>query len=128
MEIPVLIDSNVFIDHLRALRDPLKEITRRVDLDNVVCCGVVKGEVLRGVQTIKARERLEGFFSLTQMVGTSASLWDEVWQMAWQLDRKGRTLPLQDIVIACCAMRAGAAVMTSDKHFEHIPGLRVMKP
>jgi len=128
MEQLVLIDSNVFIDHFHAIKDPIREILRKVDLENVVCCGVVKAEVLRGVKSLKARSRMEDFFALTQMVSTSAQLWDQVWKLAWKLDRKGRVLPLQDIVIACCAMQAGAAVMTSDKHFSHIPGLRVIGP
>ena len=59
---------------------------------------------------------------------TNASLWDEVWQLAWKLDRQGKVLPLPDIVIACCANRAGAAVMTTDRHFDLIDGLTVIRP
>jgi predicted nucleic acid-binding protein len=128
MEAPVLIDSNVFIGHLKAMRDPILEISRQVDLENVVCCGLVKAEVLRGIKTIKVRDRLKDFFGLTKMVGTNASLWDEAWTLAWKLDRQGKVLPLQDIVIACCAMRAGALVMTHDVHFSEIPGLKVIRP
>jgi predicted nucleic acid-binding protein len=128
METLVLIDSNVFISVLNSHKDPILEITRRVELHNVVCCGVVKAEVLRGIKGLKARDQFESFFSLTQMVPTNASLWDEVWQLAWKLDRQGKVLPLQDIVIACCANRAGAAVMTTDRHFDLIDGLTVIRP
>lgn len=128
MEALVLIDSNVFIDVLRSDHDPIREITRRVELHNVVSCGVVKAEVLRGIRVPKFRNQFESFFSLTQMVPTSASLWDEVWQLAWKLDRQGKVLPLQDIVIACCANRAGASVMTTDRHFDLIDGLTVIRP
>jgi predicted nucleic acid-binding protein len=124
----VLIDSNVFIGALKLDHDPIREITRRVELHNVVCCGVVKAEVLRGIKVPKFRNQFESFFSLTQMVPTTASLWDEVWQLAWKLDRQGKVLPLQDIVIACCANRAGAAVMTTDRHFDLIDGLTVIRP
>lgn len=124
----VLIDSNVFIGTLKSDHDPIREIARRVELHNVVCCGVVKAEVLRGIKVPKFRNRFESFFSLTQMVPTTASLWDEVWQLAWKLDRQGKVLPLQDIVIACCANRAGAAVMTTDRHFDLIDGLTVIRP
>jgi predicted nucleic acid-binding protein len=34
-------------------------------------------------------------------------------------------LPAQDILIACCARRIGAVVLTMDTHFSDIPGLRV---
>jgi len=128
MEIPVLIDSNVYIDLLRARKDPLDYLERRLGLENIICCGVVKAEVLRGIPQLKARNRLEAFFAITQMVGTPARMWDEIWQLAWKLDRQGRCLPFTDIVIACCAMREGAAVMTADRHFDQIPGLRVIRP
>lgn len=128
MERPVLIDSNVYIDLLRSRLDPVVEIGRRYELEDIVCCGVVKAEVLRGLKGPRLLDALQRFFAVTQMVATSASLWDEAWQLAWELDRKGRVLPLQDVVIACCARRAGAAVMTRDAHFRQVPDLEVMEP
>ncbi len=128
MEPAVLIDSNVYIELLNAGLDPVREVSERVSLDDIACCGIVKAEVLRGIKGLKQRARLEDFFSVTQMLPTPASLWDEVWRLAWQLDRQGKTLPLQDIVIACCALRAEASVMTRDKHFRSVPGLRVLTP
>jgi predicted nucleic acid-binding protein len=126
MQTLVLVDSNVFIRHLRDHRDPILEIAKAVALENVVSCGVVKAEVLRGVRSPKIRDGLEAFFAVTQNVATSASLWDEVWRLAWQLDRRGAVIPLPDLVIACCALRAGAAVMTDDAHFHAVPGLQLM--
>ena len=126
MENLVLVDSNIFIGSLRNNRDPLLEIERTVALENVVTCGIVKAEVLRGVKTFKLRSRLELFFSLTQNIGTSVSVWEDVWRLAWQLDRQGKVLPLQDIIIACCAMKAGARIMTADHHFRQIPGIVVI--
>lgn len=128
MERLVLIDSNVFIDHLRMNRDPLPAIERMVPLENVVSCGIVKAEVLRGVRSLKVRERLEAFFSPTQDVPTSPALWEAVWNLAWLLDRQGKVLPLQDLIIACSAFEAGAAVMTSDHHFSRIPGIERIIP
>jgi predicted nucleic acid-binding protein len=128
MEPLVLIDSNVYIDFLNSGVDPVREICRQLSLDDIASCGVVKAEVLRGVKGQKQRDRLDEFFSVTQMLTTPASLWDEVWQLAWKLDRQGKVLPLQDIVIGCCALRASASVMTRDKHFREIDGLRVLPP
>jgi len=128
METRVLIDSNVYIGFLRKGEDPIVKLEEKVSLLDVVCCGVVKAEVMRGIKSVRLRARLGHFFSITQMVGTSARLWDEVWQLAWKLDRQGSVLPLTDIIIASCALREGAAVMTSDRHFEQIPGLRVIRP
>jgi predicted nucleic acid-binding protein len=36
-------------------------------------------------------------------------------------------LPLTDLIIACCALRVGATVVTSDEHFKDVPGVAVAK-
>lgn len=128
MERSVLIDSNVYIDLMRQRLDPTRELLRRFGLTDVACCGIVKAEVLRGVKSPRARDRLLAFFDLTEMVPTTARLWDEIWSLAWKLDRQGKVLPITDIVIAASAVRIQAAVMTRDRHFREIPELHVIEP
>jgi predicted nucleic acid-binding protein len=57
-------------------------------------------------------------------VPTDDRLWADAEDLAWRLDRHGTTLPLTDIVIAACALRIDATVLTFDHHFEVIPDLR----
>ncbi|BCU79284.1 PIN domain-containing protein [Luteolibacter sp. LG18] len=71
---------------------------------------------------------MAAYFEITSNIGTPPALWDEVAEMAWKLGRKGTIIPLTDLIIACCAKRAGAAVMTRDKHFDCIPGLTIVTP
>jgi predicted nucleic acid-binding protein len=125
---PTLVDSNVFIDDLRQGIDPMRSLLDRFPLTDLVTCGVVKAEVLRGVKSLRARDRLAGLFEVMRYVQTSDRLWDEAWQLAWTLDRQGRILPLSDLVIASCALKEGARVLTSDRHFDHIPNLHVLRP
>ena len=49
---------------------------------------------------------------------------DEVEQTFWELGREGIIVPLPDAVIACSAMRIGAVVLTHDRLFGLIPGVR----
>jgi len=51
-------------------------------------------------------------------------LWEQVEQTLWELDRRGVVVPLTDAVIACCAQRIGAVVLTYDHQFNQIPGTR----
>jgi len=123
---PVLVDSSIFIGCMRQGIDPLDHLIARFPLSGLVTCGVVKAEVLRGIKSIKFRDRLDGLFQVMRFVQTNAKLWDKVWQLAWKMDRQGRVIPLTDIVIAACAIEEGAAVLTHDRHFEMVPGLRVI--
>ena len=122
----VLVDSSIFIGCMRQGIDPLDHLLTRFPLSGLVTCGVVKTEVLRGIKSIKFRDRLDGLFQVMRSVQTNAKLWDQAWQLAWKMDRQGRTIPLTDIVIAACAIEEGAAVLTHDRHFGLVPGLRVL--
>jgi len=87
-------------------------------------CGIVRCEVGRGIRDPFFRERFNKFWNVMVNIPTDDRLWDEAQQTAWELDRKGTVLPLTDIAIACCAKRIGAVVLTFDKHFDQIPGLK----
>jgi predicted nucleic acid-binding protein len=124
----LLVDSNVFIDLMKDGKDPIRHLLEQFDSTDLVTCGVVRAEVLRGIKSVKAREKLNGFFSVMRFADLNSAAWDEVWNLAWQLDRRGRVLPLTDLAIAICALRSGAWVMTSDAHFDGIPELQIIRP
>lgn len=126
MESVVLVDSSVFIGLLREGRDPALELVSRAATTDLATCGMVRMEVVRGIIGSKQRRAFEAFLSVLRNVPTDNRLWEEAAQVAWTLDRKGVTLPAQDVLIACSALRIDAAVLTWDRHFYDIPDLRVL--
>ena len=126
MEQLLLVDSNIFITLIKTRRDPGRELLERYDLEDLATCGMVRLEVLRGLATPKARNAMEGFFSVMQNIQTDNHLWEAACKLGWEVTRNGFNVPAQDIIIAACAIRAGAAVLTGDKHFDQIPGVRVI--
>jgi len=122
---PVLADSSYYITLMRARSDPLRALALAAATRDLATCGVIRCEVGRALVIPKVREKFTSAWNVMINVPTDNRLWLEVERMAWELDRQGRTLPLTDIVIACCALRIGAVVLTFDKHFHEIPGLRV---
>lgn len=127
MDDVVLIDSSVLIGLLREGRDPAIELVRRASATDLATCGMVRLEVLRGVIGRRVPEAVRGFLDLLRHVPTDNRVWEAATELAWSLDRKGITLPAQDILIASCARRIGAAVLTWDRHFRDIPDLRVLE-
>lgn len=126
MDAAVLVDSCVWISLLREGRDPAFELLSRAPATDLATCGMVRLEVVRGLVSAKLRRAVEAFLGVMQNVPTDNRLWEEATEMAWALDRRGVVLPAQDILIACSALRVGAAVLTWDRHFAEIPGLRVL--
>jgi len=123
---PVLADSSFYIGLMRQGRDPLRELALTAATRDIAVCGVVRCEVGRALRPVERLQRFQRFWSVAITVPTDNRLWEAVEALAWQLDREGTVLPLTDLVIACCAQRIGAVVLTFDKQFTQIPGVRVL--
>jgi len=123
----VLVDSSVYIHLLRSGIDPVAALAEHFEATELVACDIVRCEVLRGVIRPKARADLAMFFDLLVHVTMDHRAWQETEDLAWHLDRAGRVLPLTDVIIAVCALRASAAVLTRDHHFKMIPQLQLAK-
>lgn len=121
---PVLADSSFYIRLLRQGTDPLRALALAAASRDLVICGVVRCEVGRALRPQRVRDRFRAFWDVNINIPTDNHLWERVEQTLWQLDRQGTVLPLTDVVIACCAQRVDAVVLTYDKHFSLIPGVR----
>lgn len=108
---------------MRAGQDPLRELAIHAASRDIATCGIVVAEVGRGIRVREQLERYRAAWEVMLFVPSSNRLWDSTLELAWQLDRQGRVLPLQDLHIAVCALHIGAVVLTVDEHFQHIPGL-----
>ncbi len=125
---PILVDSAVYIDRLRAGHDIRQELMPYLANGMLFNCGVVRGEVIRGFKNTRMKAGMTAFFNIIPEVPTNAKMWQLVAEMAWMLDRTtGGNRPLTDIIIARCAMHIGAVLVSPDKHFEDIPGLKLRK-
>ncbi len=124
----VLVDSNVYIGLLRRGLDPVEVLGAWAGSTDLATCGMVRLEVERGIRVERVRRRLKAFFDVLIMVPTGSPAWTRAAELAWFLDRRGITLPSQDCLIAACAQSASAAVLTDDRHFDHIPGLEILRP
>ena len=127
MENGVLVDSSAFIHLLRRHVDPVVALQEEYGTVDLVTCGIIKVEVLRGINTPKARAHVEALLSMFQFVQSDNSLWDEAVELAWSMDRAGQVIPATDILIAVSARRVGASILTLDPHFEMIPRLRMAR-
>lgn len=130
MESDFLIDSNVYIDLLRAKRDVVETLYEWAEPRNrnLAICGMIRVEVLRGLRSLKAFQCISSLMDVMVNIPSDHQLWNESVDLAWKLDRQGIIIPGADAIIAASALRLGAVVMTSDAHFSRIEGLRVIAP
>ncbi len=123
----ILADSNFYIDAWRSRTDPFERFASLLPADyEFATCGMVMLEVCRGVRDPHVLRRVRERFSVMIFIPMTNQIWERATHLAWSLDRQGRVLPATDLVIAACALQAGAVVLTADAHFQAIPGLRVI--
>lgn len=121
----VLVDSSVYIRFQRLGIDPVETLTNRFSRRQLAVCDLVRCEVLRGMVSAAARRDLRDFFDLLPHVEFDRRAWQSTEELAWNMDRAGKVLPLSDLIIAVCALCIDAEVLTEDQHFRLVPNLRL---
>lgn len=120
-----MIDSSKFIDWMRQGRNPVRILRPLVLADQLVSCGVIRVEVVRGAAKPTVKAELTTLFDAIRDVTMTSGVWKRITELAWQLDRQGSVLPVSDLIISGCALFEGATVVTTDSHFQHIPDLKI---
>jgi predicted nucleic acid-binding protein len=115
-----LVDTSAWIFALR--KDYLPVIKDRMDYllkeNAIITTGIVKLEILGGTRTENEFRRLKSRLDALDLVETDSALWESSFQMAFNLRRKGVTVPYTDIMIAACAEKAEATLLHADSHFD----------
>lgn len=119
---PVLVDTSAWIFALR--KDPLPAIKERIDLllkeDTVTIVPIVKLELLGGTKTKGDFNRLKGRLDALDSIELNEQVWEKAVYLAFNLRRKGITIPYTDILISAAAMQEGAILLHADAHFDLI--------
>jgi tRNA(fMet)-specific endonuclease VapC len=126
----VLIDTNAYAAFKGGDPETL-DVLRMAD--EVHLSVIVLGELLAGfaagTQELRNRRELAAFMdsprvSVLSATPATAAYYATVFA---QLQRKGRPIPSNDLWIAATAMEHGAMLLTHDRHFDEIDGLRVAR-
>lgn len=117
-----LVDTSAWIFALR--KDFLPVIKDRIEYllkeNAIFSTGIVKLELLGGTRSESEFQRLKSRLDALDSVESDAALWDKACKLAFDLRRKGITVPYTDILIAACALKVDATLVHSDAHFDMI--------
>ena len=119
-----IVDSSIFIDWLRSGHSPLRILRPFVMAGQMVSCGIIRLEVVRGAVKPALKNELSALFDALPEVPLTTKLWAKISELAWTLDRQGIVVPASDLIIGACAIEAGAILVTTDPHFNAIPLLK----
>jgi predicted nucleic acid-binding protein len=118
-----LVDTSAWLFALRKGANP--EVKSRLDTllreDAVVITGIIKLELLGGTRTREEFSRLKSRLDGLKYIPLEEPLlWDLASEMAFDLRRKGLTIPYTDILIASAAIEENLILLHADVHFDQV--------
>jgi tRNA(fMet)-specific endonuclease VapC len=125
----VLLDASAYSHLLRGNQLIQSEIE---SADHVYVSAVVIAELLigfaKGTRSAQNKKILADFLAQPTVVQTNVTQETaEVYQQVYSgLAKRGTPIPINDVWIAAQSLEMGAKLLTCDKHFEYVPGLRVL--
>ena len=121
----IVADSSAWIDFIRRPDQRLGPALRHLlSTEGVAMTGIVLVEILRGLRSDTAEEVGELLTALP-FIETTKEAWIRAGEMARALEEQGIPIPIGDVVIAATVLAGEHELLTRDKHFERIPGLRL---
>lgn len=91
----------------------------------VYTCGPVLSELLQGTRSVRDREVLLTAQRSLEYAEATPAIWIRAGDLAGSLRRSGTTVPFSDLLIAAIAIEHRLDVITADRHFSLIPGVRI---
>ncbi len=118
----VLIDTSAWLFALKkdfhpAIKKRIEELLLESD---VAINGMIELELLGGARSENEYNRLKNRLEALYYVEADRPLWYLASKIAFDLKRKGMSIPYPDIVIAASALKEGAVLIHADSHFDLI--------
>lgn len=121
----VIADTCIWIEFFRTRSEISNLLKDLISKNLVVSNGIIIAELLQGVKTSRAKDIVMDTFNVFEYIEITKELWLESGNLARKLRSKGKTIPLSDVIIACCAKKHQYRIFTIDKHFQDIPGINL---
>jgi predicted nucleic acid-binding protein len=116
-----LVDSSVWIEYLRPKGSlNIKERVRSIlQKEEVVSCGIILVEILRGAKNEKDFESLRDSLTSLPQIPIDDTVIERASKWGFLLDRKGKVVSTTDLIIASAAY-GNALLLHSDRDFDTI--------
>ena len=121
-----LLDTNIIIE----IFDGNKKIADKlIKFPGFFISAVVLGELYIGVNRVankaKHLKKLNDFLELCTVLNSDRVTAKYYGEIVSNLYKKGKPLPINDVWIAAAAMQYNLTLVTRDKHFNEIQGLKI---
>jgi predicted nucleic acid-binding protein len=116
-----MVDSSAWIQYFRRGEGIVSDaVDRLLEEDRALLCGVVEAEILQGLRCAE-RDKVADLLTALKYLDTERQDFLRAGKRLGELRRSGITIPLTDALIGALCSRHGVALLTLDRHFDHMP-------
>lgn len=118
----LLIDTSAWLFALKKNFHPIvkERIEQVLEEGDVAINGIIELELLGGAKSEKEYNRLKSRLDPLYYIEATRSLWDSSSKLAFDLKRKGVSIPYADIFIAASAINEKIVLLHADSHFDAV--------
>lgn len=128
----ILVDTSAWISSFRSEGDLKTQdlLKQAISEDQVAIAPVILLELIQGCKSKKERDQLRLELESLELLDLNDPVWERAYALAFDLRRKGITIPAIDIVIIALALENNCVLLHSDRHFaiasQHVEELEVI--
>ena len=125
-----LIDTSAWILALRkgVSSRAMYEVDRRIADNQATTTGIIMLELLSGTRTEREYQELKEDLEALIHLETTYKTWERASHLAYELRRKGLTVPATDVLIMTVAVESGCSLLHADHHFDLMAGAGIGLP
>ena len=122
----VVVDSSVLIDHLRGRPEATRRLERLCRDGAVYVPALAAWELWIGATTPRRRSGIIELLSTLVVDPFTAALAELAGDVHRRLAESGRPPPTYDLLISAHALHRGIPLVTKDRDYRQIPGLKLL--
>lgn len=118
----VLVDTSAWITSFKRTGHPdLKEFMRQIVVSGqAVTSEIIILELLQGCRSGEERDALRIRLESLDILPFTQAVWEQAYELAFSLRRRGLTIPTTDLMIAALALENKSVLLHHDEHYERI--------
>lgn len=121
----IIVDTSVLIDFFNGKEKDENNLSKLIESNCIVTTGIIIAELLQGTKNLKEEYGIAELINALPTIEITTDLWIKAGKLSATLRKKGINIPLTDVAIATIAIEYKFSLFTKDKHFIHIPNLKL---
>jgi len=120
-----IVDTSLWIPALRRKGDSAKRarVAKLLEQGEAAWCPMIRLELWQGIGDERELETLRQYEQVIPEVAITQEVWESACEISHHLHKKGKIVPIPDILVFACARHHGVEIEHDDAHFDMLAQL-----